>query len=64
MAALSRFLPAARAQRCRVHKTVNAPNHLPMSLQESVKSTRYEIWQAGGRLLCIGTDHGLVAVRG
>jgi len=40
---------AARAQRCWVHKSGNALNYLPRSLQGKAKGMLHEIWMAPTR---------------
>jgi len=45
-AALAEVFPAARVQRCWVHKTLNVLNYLPKSMQPKAKSALHEIWMA------------------
>ena len=47
--ALAEVYPETRAQRCRVHKTVNVLDKLPKRLQGSAKSMLHEIWRADTR---------------
>jgi transposase-like protein len=47
--ALAEMYPAARHQRCWVHKTANILDKLPKSMQEKVKSPIHDIWMALGR---------------
>ena len=48
-AALDEIFPAARTQRCWVHKTANVLNYLPKSLQAKAKGGLHEIWRAETR---------------
>jgi putative transposase len=48
-AALEEVYPAARQQRCWMHKTMNVLNCLPKSLQPKAKQALHEIWQADTR---------------
>jgi putative transposase len=45
-AALRKFFPETREQRCWVHKTANVLNKLPKSVQPKAKGDLHEIWQA------------------
>lgn len=45
-AALRKIYPAAREQRCWVHKTANVLNKMPKSVQPKAKGDLHEIWQA------------------
>ncbi len=45
-AALRKIYPAAREQRCWVHKTANVLNKMPKSIQPKAKGDLHEIWQA------------------
>jgi putative transposase len=47
--ALEEVCPAARHQRCWVHKTSNVLNKLPKSIQPAAKRDLREIWQAPDR---------------
>jgi transposase-like protein len=47
--ALSMIYPAARQQRCWVHKTANVLDKLPKSMQDKVKESIHDIWMAPGR---------------
>ena len=47
--ALEAVFPATRHQRCWVHKTSNALNKLPRSVQPAAKADLREIWQAPDR---------------
>ena len=47
--ALEAVFPAARHQRCWVHKTSNVLNKLPRSVQPAAKRDLREIWQAPDR---------------
>jgi transposase-like protein len=48
-AALRKVFPAAREQRCWVHKTANVLNKMPKSVQPKAKSDLHEIWMAETR---------------
>ena len=48
-AAVRKVYPAAREQRCWVHKTANVLNKLPKSVQPRAKAAIHEIWQAETR---------------
>jgi transposase-like protein len=48
-AAVRKVYPAAREQRCWVHKTANILNNLPKSVQPRAKGAIHEIWQAETR---------------
>lgn len=47
--ALAEVYPDTRAQRCWVHKTANAMNKLPKSLQSKAKAQLQSIWMAESR---------------
>jgi putative transposase len=47
--ALEKIFPAARHQRCWVHKTANVLDKMPKSLQPAAKADLREIWQAPDR---------------
>lgn len=44
--ALSKVFPSCRHQRCWVHKTSNALNKVPTSIQPKLKEALHEIWMA------------------
>ena len=48
-AAVRKVYPAAREQRCWVHKTANVLNNFPKSVQPRAKAAIHEIWQAETR---------------
>lgn len=48
-AALAEIYPAAREQRCWMHKTGNVLNYLPKALQPKAKSLLQQIWMAPTR---------------
>ena len=49
--ALEEVFPAARQQRCWVHKSANVLNYLPKSVQAKAKAALHEIWMAPTRAL-------------
>ena len=46
---MRKVYPAAREQRCWVHKTANVLNNFPKSVQPRAKAAIHEIWQAETR---------------
>jgi transposase-like protein len=57
-AALDEIYPAARQQRCWVHKSANVLNYAPKSVQPRMKKVLQEIWMAETRSAAWGAfDH-------